>query len=170
MSTWYAVRSATRQESRAMRSLVEQGRPVFLPCETRMRRLGGSLEAVSRPLFAGYLFVLCDECDFPDVLEADGVHQFLRYGSGDDLKPFPFPASEILKLQISERAGEFDYTRAERISYRPRRGDRVKVTAGPWQTFCGQVIQAPSAKRAKVKLEGPYGNTQTLDIAHLAAA
>ena len=94
----------------------------------------------------------------------------MRFGSGENLRPFPFPTGTIIALQAQERAGEFDYTKHKRITFRPRKGERVQIKAGTWQGFIGEVLAAPSSKRAKVRIEGPYGRTETLDIAHLAAA
>jgi transcription antitermination factor NusG len=170
MSSWYAVRSATRMETKALAGLAEQGFAVFLPCETVERLLGGAKEYVSRPLFPGYLFILCDPDAFRQILEVEGVHQFVRFGTGENLQPFPFPTSEIIELQAQERAGEFDRTRTKKAPYRPRKGDKVQVTAGPWQTYIGRVLNTPTKDRVLVKIEGPFGKGKTLDVAHLKAA
>lgn len=170
MSIWYAVRSATRREKAAIGGLTEQGFAVFMPCETLQRKLGGAMENVNRPLFPGYLFILCEPADFRQILEVEGVHQFVRFGTGDDLKPFPFPIAEIIALQAAERAGEFDRTRKTRAPYRPRKGDKVQVIAGDWYSYVGKVLDTPTGSRAMVKIEGPFGRGVALDVAHLAAA
>lgn len=171
MSIWYAVRSATRMELKALHGLTEQGFAVFYPCETVQRRLGGADERVNRPLFPGYMFVLCEPENFRQILDVEGVHQFLRFGTGEKLQPFPFPLAVIIGLQAQERAGEFDRTRkSPPPAYKPRKGDKVQVTAGHWQAYVGTVLNTPTKARALVKIEGPFGKGVTLDVAHLKAA
>lgn len=170
MSIWYAVRSSTRRETKALTGLTEQGFAVFMPCETVARRLGGAEERVSRPLFPGYLFVLAEPEGFRQILEVEGVHQFLRFGAGENLQPFPFPTAAIIEMQAQERAGEFDRTRKTKAPYRPRKGDKVQVTKGTWQGYVGKVINTPTGERVNVMIEGPFGKGKTLDVAHLAAA
>jgi transcription antitermination factor NusG len=171
VSIWYCVRSATRQETKTLARLTEKGYAVFLPCETVQRRLGGADERVHRPLFPGYMFILCEPDNHPEILEMEGVHQFVRVGTGENLRPFPWPSSVIIGLQAQERAGDFDRTRAKPPpAYKPRKGDKVQVTAGHWHSYIGTVLNTPTKARALVKIEGPFGKGVTLDVAHLKAA
>src|SRR5260370_182762 len=125
-SQWFAIRSATRRENSAHDGLVEQGFTVFLPCETRWSQNRWTKVKVERPLFPGYMFVLCAPCDFPDILAIEGVHQFVRYMVGDELAPMPIPTAAIIEIQANERRGAFDATRTYKPPYRPKKGDRVK--------------------------------------------
>lgn len=171
MSTWYAVRAATRREGTAFDGLTERGFSVFLPMVTlwRRQRRGGD-EKVQRPLFPGYMFVLCSEQDFPDIQGVEAVHQFVRYVKNDELTPMPIPLAAVIEMQAAERLGEFDYTRTIKPQYRPKKGEKVKVIAGPWQSFIGKVLDTPTGKRALVMIEGPHGRGVALDVAHLSAA
>jgi transcription antitermination factor NusG len=170
MSIWYCIRTATRQEAKALARLDDKGYAVFLPCETVKRRLGGADERVDRPLFPGYMFILCEPHDHPEILKMEGVHQFVRVGTGDDLRPFPWPTGFVIGLQAQERAGAFDRTRSEKVQYRPRKDDRVQITAGPYQAYFAKVLNTPRGDRVHLMIEGPFGGGKTLDIGHLAAA
>ncbi|WP_165842919.1 transcription termination/antitermination protein NusG [Phenylobacterium deserti] len=170
-SAWYAVRTATRRERKALQSLNEFGFTAFLPCETRWTHDRNGKDVAYSPLFPGYLFVLIRPSEIHDVLEIDGVHDFVRCidGSGE-AAPMPIPAKAILTIQAEERAGAYDRTKSKRRVYRPRKGDRVMVEAGTWLGFIGKVLATPRGERAHVMLEGPFGRGVTLNSDQLRAA
>lgn len=170
MTQWYAVNTTPRRELPAIASLAEKGFAVFMPCETVTRRIGRHHEIVSRPLFPGYLFVLCDPKQFREVLEIDAIQQFVRYRCGADLSPVIIPLPAIIEMQADERRGAYDRTRAKPNAYRPRKGDKVRVMAGPWQNFVGKLLATPRGQRAQVMIEGPFGRGVALDIGYLRAA
>lgn len=172
MSLWYAVRTATRREKYALKGLAEQGFAVFMPCETWLRQTSRVREVATRPLFPGYMFVLCEGEDFRRVLDTEGVHQFVLCNLDGGLSvPIPFPTALILGLQAEERAGLFDRTRQAKIPYRPNKGDRVKVIAGVYQGFIARVLASPKGERAHVMVQVSGRETgRTIDVEHLTAA
>lgn len=174
MSQWYAVRSATCRENAAAEALEEAGITVFLPLEaswgTRAGKPGKS--RVERPLLRGYLFVLIDLVTEEDqVLAVHGVHSFLGYTDevGDN-RPLPVPLPLIIEIQSHERAGRYDKTLYFKPKYDPRKGDRVKITAGPWLNFFGKVLVTPRKQRAHVMVEGPFGRGVMVESKHLTPA
>jgi transcription antitermination factor NusG len=169
-SQWFAVRSATRRETAAHDGLVEQGFTVFLPCETRWSQNRWNKVKIDRPLFRGYMFVLCAPEDFHQILDIEGVHQFVRYMANEIMVPMPIPTAAVIEIQANERRGAFDATRVYTPPYRPKKGDRVRVTSGPWQAFIGKLLSTPTKDRAHVMIEGPHGRGVTLNVAHLSAA
>lgn len=169
-SSWYAVRSATRRESSAYDGLIEHHFTVFMPFETFWRPARFGNVKTERPLYRGYMFVLCSPEDFHQILDIEGVHQFVRYMVDDILVPMPIPTAAIIEIQADERRGEFDYTRTYTPPYRPKKGDKVKVTSGTWQSFIGRVLNTPTRDRALVMIEGPCGGGKTFDISQLSAA
>lgn len=171
ISAWYAIRTATRQERRAIEGLAEQGFSTFLPCETRIRQSSRSRDVVNAPLFPGYLFVLCSPQDFRRILETDGVSQFVMLiRANGTSEPAAFPSQAILGLQIDERAGLFDRTRKQKVAYRPRKGEKVKITAGVWMGYVAKVLSTPRGERAHVMIDGPFGRGETVSVGHLTAA
>lgn len=172
MSLWYAVRTATRREKYAAQALDEQGFSVFLPHETRWRISGRVKEFVYRPLFPGYMFVLCEGEDFHRVRAVEGIHAFVTCSTGEGgvAVPIPFPTTVIIGLQAEERAGVYDKTKSKKVEYRPRKGDKAKITAGVWQGFVAKVLATPRGKRAHVMVEGPFGKGAHVDVGHLSAA
>lgn len=170
MTTWFAIRSATRRERAAFAGLVEQGFTVFMPCETRWSTTRWAKTKIMAPLYPGYMFVLCTPEDFRRILDIEGVHQFVRYVVDDVAVPMLIPLAAIIAIQADERAGAFDSTRTTRVRYRPKKGHKVQVTAGPWMGFIGKVLATPAKDRVHVMTEGPFGRGVTLDVAHLSAA
>lgn len=171
MSQWYAIRTATRRERPALASLTEQGFAAFLPCETRWNcdRLGKDL--AYSPVYPGYLFAMLKPGDFERVAKLDHIYDLVRYtDNSGDAAPMPIPMAAIIEIQASERAGRYDRTLTRRREYRPRKDERVQVTAGPWLGFIAKVLSTPRGQRAQLMIEGPFGRGVTLDVAHLRVA
>lgn len=175
MSQWYAVRTATCREAQAAKALAEAGVTVFMPSEARWGNRPGQIGRVrlERPLIRGYLFVLIDLSDEMEatVRSVEGVHAFLGYSDDEEItRPLPIPLGMIIELQADERAGRYDRTLHVKAKYRPKKGDRVRVMAGPWLSFFGKVITTPRGERAHLMIEGPHGRGVIIDAKHLSTA
>lgn len=179
--TWFIIRTATRQEQRAMASLIEAEFSCYLPTETRWRRTPGVKEKASYPLLAGYLMVDCEPTDCGDILKLDGVHQFIRYIRADgEPAPMPIPTAEVMKLKARQDAGEFDLTRPsarerkrqEARAKAMKRGAAVRLTEGPFAGFIGKVIEMRASDRAALVGVETFGRITPVEVAseHLDAA
>lgn len=180
MSQWYAVRSATRSECKAAAAIMEAaklaeiGVAVFVPKEASWGWRGGQpgKVRVERPLITGYLFVLIDPEDVSFLSGVDYVHDVLGYlDERGDPHPLAIPLKLIIELQADEAAGLYDRTLYFKPKYRPKKGDKVRATAGPWLGWFGKIIATPKGQRVHVKFED--GATQRGAIvqgAHLAPA
>ena len=147
MTEWYAIRTETGAERQVGATLAERFYPVFLPMETHWHvEPGRPKERRCVPLLPGYVFILCEPEDFKEIGGMEGMLGFVRYLADDgNLWPIPFPASQILGLQMDERGGAFDSTISFR--YRPKKGERVNITAGPYFNFTAKVLATPRGKR-----------------------
>lgn len=173
MTQWYAVRTATRRERVALAGLEARGLTCFLPMAKHWSRLqrGPQPQKVERPVIPGYLFVLCDPEDFRLILDSEAVSAFVEATGSDGVDfPMPFPLKDVLQLQVEEASGAYDFTRAVKVRYRPRKGDRVKVIAGPYLRFFAKVLSTPKGDRVHVMMEGPQPRGQTLNANHIEAA
>jgi transcription antitermination factor NusG len=167
---WYAIRTLAQREHQAAAGLAERGFTTFIPMATEWR--GKPRQRVNEPVLPGYVFVLCDPDDFADLHGVDGNLGFVRYQREDGAAwPRVFPLGLILELQISERSGVFDNTRTVRYRYVPRKGEQVKITAGPYYGFVAKVLATPRGDRCKLLIEC-FGNPRrrTEDVVHLTAA
>jgi transcription antitermination factor NusG len=183
VSQWYVVKTAPQAERKAAYALSQEGLSVFVPIETDWGKLHGRLDKsryVYGPLLPGYFFVLIDPAyvdekkrtQFRQVLEVEGVVGFIDCIEKGERRPFPIPVEAIIEMQADERAGRYDLTRGRSptppAAYRPKKGERVQVIAGPYLTYIGQVIAAPKKNRVKVALED--GRSPMLKVSHIAAA
>jgi transcription antitermination factor NusG len=171
MTDWYAVCTTTSAERRVGAALAERLYPVFLPMETHWSvEPGRAKERRCDPLLPGYLFVLCEPEDFAEISGIEDVRGFVRYVRNDGvLWPYILPSAAILGLQMDERSGVFDDT--VQVRYKPRKGERVKITAGPYFNYVAKVLETPRGKRVQLLIEGfdpPRHRKEAL--AHLAAA
>lgn len=168
---WFAVCTAPQGETLAAAGLAERGFTFFLPMEMDWR--GTPRVRHMAPLLPGYVFVVCTEDDFADLHGIEGIQGLVRYLREDGVSwPLAFPAREILGLQMDERNGAFDRTRVTKAPrYQPKKGNRVRIKAGPYLGFFAKVLAAPSDVRRKVMIEGfDPPRHKTLDVAHLEAA
>jgi transcription antitermination factor NusG len=176
--SWYAIRAATRQERRAAENLADAGFCTYLPVQTRWRITPRVKESIERPLFDGYLFVVCDEGEYRDVLDVSGVHQFVRlvnrYGVAE---PMPIPDAAIEGVMGEEWSGRFDYTKPSRREKRLsqireegfQKGASIKIVDGVYAGWMAQVLHMTSSNR-RVAVETAFGQRITLDVEQLDAA
>ena len=101
---WYAIHTKARQEYVAMENLVRQSYEVFLPLIRQSRRRRGRWQAVTEPLFPGYLFSRLDlEADnIAPIRSTRGVAGLVRFGG----LPCPVPADVVENLQSLQESEE----------------------------------------------------------------
>lgn len=171
MTAWYALITEPRRERQAAVGLAERRFTFFLPMQTDW--VGSPKVRHMEPLIPGYLFVLCQETDLAQLHGVDGICGVVRYMRDDGvLWPAPMPAGAILGLQMDERTGLFDKTRTIKPpKYRPKKGETVKIKAGPYFGFLAKVLASPSKDRRKLIVQGfdPPRHTTT-DVSNLEAA
>lgn len=154
---WYAVRTNTRCEQRAVASIRDALRPrnewgdlaVWLPVETYFAMHARKQEMRTRPLLIGYVFLCIREEDMHVVRLCDGVRDFVRGPGG---MPSRLVLSEVLKLRKREEAGEFDSTRQEDFGGLFVPDEKVKVAVGAYADWPGRVVKMTSAEKVKVIL------------------
>lgn len=172
MSQWYAIKTEPQRERQVAAGLAERHLTFFLPMETDWR--GQPRVKHMEPVLPGYVFVLIGtDNDFAELHELEHVSGFVRYLRDDGiLWPMPFPTGEIFRFQADERAGLFDKTRKVKPpKYRPKRGERVQITAGAYLGYFAKVLSSPAKDRRKLLIEGfDTPRHKTLDVGHLEAA
>lgn len=130
---WYAVRSATCLEKRAMASIAQAGVKAYMPCRRNWSWHAGSKHKVERPLMSGYLFVWIEKDEeFHRVGIADGVHAFVKGTAG---RHAVIPTAWVELIMRAERMALFDHT-VPRKRRRLEIGDRVKITG---TSFAGRL-------------------------------
>lgn len=176
---WYVVCTATGQEAKAESSLMELGFDLYLPRGARWKQTRAGRARAEEPWFPGYLFVCAGRREFGEVGEvwyahgpalakawsAKGVEGVLSSGG----RPWPVQGGLVDVLREAEMAGEFDLTVQVRRTF--RKGQKVRITTGPWVGYVGQIAAAPDAReRVKVMLAGLFKGGVPVPLDSIEAA
>ncbi len=119
-------------ENRGMQDLILE---VRVPTEERVETKNGEKKVKQRKKFPGYAMVkmIINEESWYLVRNTRGVTGFVGPGS----KPVPLSAEEIKMMGVQEALPETDI----------EKGDSVKVTSGPFESFMGTVESVNLEKR-----------------------
>lgn len=174
--TWHVAYCAVRAERRAAAALTERGIEAYVPVEKHWRSHARIRDTTERPIFPRYLFFRLAGQSFYDVRQADGIETIV----GSCGKPAPIPSEWVHEIRESQRAGHFDYTRTNTVTFQAN--DPVRIIGGPFAGMLATIIAAkPGAKRVSIFMQalgrltaGPaeiaVADLQKLDIATHAAA
>lgn len=147
---WYAIRTKSKQESRAETNLRAWGVETFLPA-IRHQSKRCQISKMAEALFPGYLFARFHGPTMANKIRfTRGVMQIV----GTDRAPSPID-EEIISL-VRERIGSDGYVRlAEDFEV----GDRVRIRSGPLRDFVG-VFHSSASGAQRVTLLLAAANTQ----------
>lgn len=168
---WYALYTRHHHEKMVARFLTAKGLTVFLPLYSAPRRWKDRIKVVSLPLFPCYVFIREGLERHLDVVTTAGIHGFVCCAG----LPALIPPQEIDGVRRV-------VDRSIKIEPHPfiRRGDRVRVKAGPLEgiegilvrkkNFCRLVLTVELlGKSAAVEVDAslvertnPYGRTREL--------
>jgi transcription antitermination factor NusG len=145
-SSWYAVRTRSRQEKVSAAMLSALGVYRFLPLKSEVRQWSDRKQSVETPLFSGYLFVrmnLLTERRV-HVLQVPGVISFV----GNHTGPLPIPDRQIEDIQTVLAA-------RPRYSVQPlfKAGDPVRVVRGVLSGVEGKLVRTISECRLLISID-----------------
>ena len=142
---WFLLKTKTRQEKRAMEHLQRQHAKCFCPEVFVEKLFRGKKCHVIEILFPGYLFVNFrdPEASINSVKNTRGVQGFVSFGGTPAWIPFALIQELKEKTKPSENL---------LISNLPKRGDKLKVTDGPFNGISVVFSQPNGDERAEVLL------------------
>lgn len=148
---WYAVHSQPRKEALALENLERQGFASWLPKVARSVRKNGRWTTKVEPLFARYLFVNLDigHQDVSPIRSTLGCIGLVRQAG----LPTAVPVGVVEGLQalVDPETGLHQLSQLGAPTF--KKGDRIRVLAGPFEGLEG-IFQRPSAEaRAMVLLQ-----------------
>jgi transcriptional antiterminator NusG len=172
-SAWYVLQVYTNYEDKIeklIRMLLDKGeldkeivRQVKVPTEQVTEVKEGKKRTQTRKLYPGYVML---EMDLPEdnwkatcskIKHLGGVNGFLNVLG--DVMPRPLPAEEARGML--ERAGDLKGERPVRIHQEFAKGDQVKITEGPFESFTGTIDEVNTEKNKLKVSVGIFGrNTQ----------
>ena len=142
---WFLLKTKTRQEKRAIENLQSQYVECYCPEVLVEKIFRGKKSQVIEILFPGYLFVNFRNPVSPihSVKNTRGVQSFVSFGGTPARVPFALIQELKEKTKPSENL---------LISNLPKRGDKLKVTDGPFNGMSVIFFQPNGDERAEVLL------------------
>jgi transcriptional antiterminator NusG len=171
---WYVLRVASNKEDSVRDALerkikIEQlesfvGR-ILVPTQREKRMRGGTARVYMRKLYPGYVFVeMATDTDgrIPEnvwfvIKETTGVGDFI--GSGG--KPSPMLTDDVKKMLAAAIKPEAQPTLAN-LAF--KKGDKVKVTEGPFENFEGAVDEVNAQKGTVRVIVTIFGRPTPIEI------
>ena len=171
---WYVLRVASNKEDRVREALerkvkIEQLDPyvgrVLVPTQRERRVRGGTSRVYHRKLYPGYVFVeMATDSDgrIPEnvwfvIKETTGVGDFI--GSGG--KPSPMPLADVEKM-LAAAIRPDEAAALANLTF--KKGDKVKVTEGPFENFEGTVDEINTEKGTVRVILTIFGRPTPVDI------
>lgn len=129
MYHWYAVHTKPLREYDVEFLLIQQGIEVFFP---RVRGLKPRRGYPDAPFFPRYLFVYADfeQVALSGIQWLPGVHRIVAFGGCPAI--VPDEAIRVIKERLAEIEGAGGLA-----AWRLRKGERVRITSGPFQDMEG---------------------------------
>ena len=142
---WFLLKTKTRQEKRAMENLQRQQVDCYCPEAFVEKILRGKKSKIIEILFPGYLFVNFRNpaSSIHSVKNTRGVQSFVSFGG----HPVCVPTALIQELKEKTKPSENLL-----ISTLPKRGDKLKVTDGPFNGMNVVFYKPNGEERAEVLL------------------
>ena len=159
---WYCVRTKTKQEYLAAKSLAELGNVQSFCPRLRYRKATkrGKVWWVEA-MFPGYIFAFFSRrASERDIVHARGVMKLLKFGNDAPEVPATFIADLLQQMQNQDQIEDDMLTLHPTVS----KGDEVEVAHGALQGFQGQVVDVlPALERVKILVEF-LGNDHLVEI------
>lgn len=168
---WYVIQTNPQCETKADGELRRAGLRVYLPkrsYEVKDRRNHGDPKVRFRPLLIGYLFIrfppaMVDRWGHPQfgiVRNCQGVKGYLRAMSpSGEWEPLAIPNKDVADFMRRQRRREFGrpaiVDKAQKLSSLRgalKRGDRIRVTDGPFATFLAELERIRDDFTADIEL------------------
>jgi len=138
---WFVLRSKSRKEDLAVRSLERRGIAAF--CPRIIEPIGWTNDWATVPLFPGYLFVeIVLATAYHTVTWTPGIKSFVSFGE------IPTPIAPEVVNFLREQTGTDGVIRPDRIF---RAGERVRIKRGPFAGLIA-IIEQPCPERGRISV------------------
>ena len=143
---WYALYTKPRWEKKIDTVLIRKGIECWCPLNKIERQWSDRKKIVEEPLFKSYIFVRIDMTEKADVLQTDGILNFVHYLK----KPAVIKEEEIdlIKHYLAEKDASISLISKEAFE----ESTRIRVTHGVFMGKEGTVLKN-ARKKIYVKLE-----------------
>ncbi|MBL7901686.1 MAG: UpxY family transcription antiterminator [Bacteroidia bacterium] len=135
MHPWKVIYVSSRAEKKVAERLKEKRIECYVPMKKELKQWSDRKKMVESPLINGYVFVRPDALQRDQVLQQQGVLNYVRYNGGDAL----VREIEIEALKSIEAKGYFV---EGHFGSDLKPGDATIIQAGPFKGLRGQVQTA----------------------------
>ncbi len=143
---WYAVYTKSRAEKKVHSELIRKGIEAYLPLVKTKRQWCDRIKTVEEPLLRGYVFVKVSNKEYYDALITPGAIRYICFEG----RPAAIPDCQIDDLKtLMERGTSGLEVTSERI----RKGDIIRVVAGPLQNVNGEVVEIRGKRRILLRFD-----------------
>ena len=142
---WHVLYTRPRYEKKLRDLLARQGIDVFLPLYKTVRQWSDRRKKMEVPLFTSYIFVKADENNYLDILNTPGSVKLVEFEG----KPAIISEKEIETInQILQHPSMVAVE-----DYKIVKGDRIKVSAGPFKNIEGVFLNLKSKNKLVIQIE-----------------
>lgn len=144
-SGWYAVYTKSRQEKSLLSRLSVQGIESYVPLRKTLKQWSDRKKWVEEVLIRSYVFVKVRRNQYDAVLNTPGAVRFIWF----DGKPARIPERQI---DFLKRVAGSD-TEITLISRNFRPGTPVRIIAGPFQGFTGELLASEKKHQVVLRID-----------------
>jgi transcription antitermination factor NusG len=144
-SFWYVIRVKSRFEKKSYESLIKSGIECYLPLQKQKRTWSDRIKEVEVPLFNGYLFVKSNEKVRFQILNTQGVVNFINF-SGVYATVRQSEIDMIEKLLRNESCIEV-------VDSELMPGQEVLITSGPFKNTSARLVHHNGKGRLLLEVE-----------------
>ena len=149
---WFAVRTKSRHEKRAVTELKRAGIEAWIPLREKACRYKTRKDFVRElPLLCGYVFVHINKAEELTVLRAHYVSRFVSMGYGKIRRRVTDAEMQLLQLLSTDR--ETDWTTMEEV-FEFKEGTPVEIIRGPLSGVRGRYVKKQDKKTFVIALGG----------------
>ncbi|MBA4158427.1 MAG: UpxY family transcription antiterminator [Gemmatimonadetes bacterium] len=145
---WYACYTRARHEKQVDRLLQQRGVDSYLPLASRRRQWKDREKLVSFPLFPSYVFARFSLERLWTVVSIPGVATVVRNNGS----PVAITDAELENVRRFAGVVSGSEVEAELVQL-PERGERVRITSGPFEGIQGMVAEQRGRRRILIGLE-----------------
>ncbi len=142
---WHVAYTNPRAEKKVYDLLSKKNIQVYLPLAKTLKQWADRKKWVEEPLFKSYIFVKISEKEYLDVLNTQGVVRYISF-SGEAAIMRDEQVETMKRILASE-------TELEPVHHEFKKGEQVRITAGPLTGLCGELVSFRSEKKFLVRID-----------------
>lgn len=147
---WFAIKTHNRAEQKVVDWFEERG----MECYVAMKSTKEQNRVIRRPAVAGLVFVRTTARELLEEQRKYGTDKMFIYFERPTNHPQEISDSQMIPFILLTASGSesLEYIDSEIVE--AKRGDKVRVTGGPFRGAVGKIIRIKGDRRLVVNIEG----------------